>query len=89
MAGSKILGGGVRAHVYRYGGCACSCVQIWRIVYACMLMVGPRSMVSDSASFSLLNTVTLAKLAILFFELLFHWSCWYCTDAASLPVVRE
>ena len=35
MAGSKILGGGVRAHVYRYGGCACSCVQIWGV---CVLM---------------------------------------------------
>ena len=25
----------------------------------------------------------------LFFERLLHWSCWYRSDAASLPAVRE
>ena len=44
-----------------------------------------RNVVLDSASFSIPN----AKIAILIFDRLLRWSCWYCPDAALLPAVRE
>ena len=43
----------------------------------------------DSASFSISKGLRFSKSAILVFERLLHWSCWYFFDAASLPVVRE
>ena len=91
--GRDVSGGGKRGRVGMLGegggGGGVRPLVRTRMLTPLINGLGHTTLSSTVPSLSISNAFVLEKSLVYFFEHLLHWSCWYCSDATSLPVVRE